>query len=97
MHVIARPRLIEFCKRHPDSRSSVESWFHEAKKANWGNTHEIKKQYGSASILGNDRVVFNICGNKYGLIVKINFGSRIVCIRFIGTHGEYEAINAHTI
>ncbi len=97
MHVISRKRLREFAEEHPDARPSLQAWFHEAKQARWSTTTDIKQQYGSASILKGGRVVFNIGGNKYRLVVQINYRSQIVYIRFVGTHADYDGIDAGTI
>ena len=98
MHnIISRKKLIDFWQRFPDAKEALESWYAEAKAANWQTPAEIKAQYRNASILKDSRVVFNICGNKYRLIVKISYHASIVLIRFVGTHKEYDAINAETI
>ena len=97
MHVISRRPLREFAKRHPDAESSLQAWFHEARQAHWSTTTDIKRQYGSASILKGSRVVFNLCGNKYRLVVRINYRAEVVFVRFIGTHADYDQINAETI
>jgi mRNA interferase HigB len=97
MHVISRKQLREFAARHPDAESSLQAWFHEAKQAHWGTTADIKQQFGSASILKGNRVVFNICGNKYRLVAKINYHAEIVYIRFVGTHSNYDKIDAEAI
>jgi mRNA interferase HigB len=75
----------------------LKAWFQETSKANWKNTKPIKAQYPSASFLSDNRVVFNIKGNHYRLIVKINFDYQIVWVRFIGTHAEYDKIDATKI
>ena len=82
---------------HNDCEQQLKSWFQEASKAEWKNTNEIKKEYPSASILKSNRIVFNIKGNAYRLIVKINFQYQMIWIRFIGTHSEYDKINANEI
>jgi len=97
MHVISRRPLREFATRHPDAEASVRAWFHEARQAHWRTTADIKHQYGSASILKGSRVVFNLCGNKYRLIGSINYRSEVVFVRFIGTHVEYDRVDAETI
>ncbi len=97
MRVIAKRTLKEFWERYPDSQSSLEAWYAEAKNADWKTSAEIKEQYGSASILKNSRVVFNIHGNKYRLIVRINYSFSTIYIRFIGTHREYDQIDAGEI
>lgn len=95
MRVIAKKTLKEFYenKNYIDSKSSLESWHYEALKADWKNPNDIKEQYRSASIVGSNKIVFNICGNKYRLIVKINYHMQIVFVKFIGTHKEYDKIN----
>jgi len=75
----------------------LKSWHRETEKAKWNNPNELKLEYPSASILDNERIVFNIKGNKYRLIVKINFEYQIIWIRFIGTHTEYDKIDANHI
>ena len=97
MRVIAKKILREFWEKHTDCEQQLKAWFQEASKAEWANPNEIKAEYTSASIVGNDRVVFNIKGNTYRLIVKINFDYRMVRVRFIGTHAEYDKINAKAI
>ena len=97
MRVIAKRTLREFWTRHSDCEQQLKSWYQEAEKNEWRNTHEIKREYPSASVLGDNRVVFNIKGNKYRLIVRINFQYQIMWIRFIGTHKEYDNIDATNI
>lgn len=97
MHVIARPALIKFYEKHQDAKGPLEAWWHEAKQAKWTSPAEIKRQYRNASLLRNNRVVFNIGGNKYRLVIKINYPTQTVFIRFIGTHKEYSEIDAEVI
>jgi len=94
MRVIAKSTLRAFYEQpnYQDSKSALEAWHHEVLKANCSNPNEIKIRYKSASIVGDNRVVFNICGNKYRLIVKINYFAGIVYIKFIGTHKQYDKI-----
>ena len=94
MRVIAKRTLREFWERHADSEQSLKSWYHESENAQWISPNDVKKHYPSASVLANNRIVFNIKGNKYRLIVKINYDFQIIWIRFIGTHAEYDKINA---
>jgi len=75
----------------------LEAWYYEAKHAQWASPAEIKALYGSASILKSNRVVFDIAGNKYRLIVRINYESKTVFVRFVGTHREYDEIDAEVI
>lgn len=97
MRVIAKSTLKEFWDKHKDSEQSLLSWYKVAKRANWENFEEVKAQFGSSKILGQDRIIFKIKGNKYRLIVKVTFVHQIIWIRFIGTHGEYDNINAKEI
>lgn len=97
MRVIKKRTLQNFWEGHLDSKKPLEAWYAEAKAANWQTSADIKVQYKNASILKNSRVVFNIHGNKYRLIVKINYPFSIVYIRFIGTHREYDLIDAEEI
>jgi mRNA interferase HigB len=97
VRVISRKTLRAFWEKHTDCTQQLKSWYRETEKVNWNNLNELKKEYPSASILENNRIVFNIKGNKYRLIVKINFEYKIIWIRFVGTHAEYDKINADNI
>jgi mRNA interferase HigB len=97
MRVISKKILKEFWVRYPDSENSLQAWHAEAKSAAWQSPAEIKAKYGSASILKNSRAVFNICGNKYRLVVQINYPFSVVYICFVGTHKEYDAIDAEVV
>ncbi len=97
MRVIARRTLCEFWAKHQDAEEPLKAWCAEAMHATWKTPHDIKDRYGNASIIGNNRVVFNICGNKYRLVVHIKYGFETVCIRFIDTHAEYDRIDAEEI
>ncbi len=78
-------------------RAALESWFQEAKTADWKNSSEIKLSYAHASIVGADRVVFNIKGNAYRLVVAVNYERGILFIKWLGTHKEYDKIDVRTI
>jgi mRNA interferase HigB len=97
MRVIKRTTLKEFWEREPAAEASLKAWFAEAERADWAEPADVKAKYRSASIVANNRVVFNICGNNYRLVVSINYPYRVVYIRFIGTHAEYDEINVETI
>jgi mRNA interferase HigB len=97
MRVIAKKILRDFWEKQSDSKEQLKTWFKESSKANWKSPNDIKNEYPKASILKNGRVVFNICGNKYRLIVQVNYTRQWVFIRFIGTHNQYDNINAETI
>lgn len=97
MRIIAKKSLKVFWEVYPECEQQLKSWYQEASNAQWSNPNDIKKDYPAASILTDNRVVFNIKGNHYRLIVKINYDYHIVWIRFVGTHTEYDKINAKTI
>jgi mRNA interferase HigB len=97
VRIIARGTLGDFWLKHGDSEQPLKAWFQEGKQAEWSNPNEVKANYANASILKHSRVVFNIAGNKYRLVVMINYKSAIVFIRFIGTHEEYDRINPEEI
>ena len=97
MRVIAKKTLREFWLRHSDCEQQLKAWYEEAEDATWKSPTAIKREFPSASILEDNRIVFNIKGNKYRLIVKIDYKYGWAWIRFVGTHAEYDKINANTI
>ena len=97
MRIIAKRALGDFCTIHADSEQQLKEWYRETERTEWRNIHDLKKDYPSASILKDNRIVFNIKGNNYRLIVKFSFEYQICWIRFVGTHAEYDKINANTI
>lgn len=97
MRIISRKSLIEYWEKVPAAKSELPAGYAEVKAADWATPAEVKAKYGNASILKDGRVVFNICGNKHRLIVWINYKFRIVYVRFLGTHKEYDEIDAQTI
>ena len=99
MRIIAFRTLREFWEKaeYADSESSLRSWYHEAKNADWENANELKQQYKNASIVGEGKVVFNIKGNTYRLVVSIDYVYQVIFIRFMGTHKQYNKIDAKTI
>ena len=99
MHIIKRKTLVEFFQQpgYQDAKGPLEAWYYEAKHAQWVSPADVRVQNGSASILKGNRVVFNIAGNKYRLVVKINYDSKTVFVRFIGSHREYDKIDAEVI
>jgi len=96
MRIISLRLLREFWQQHPDAEQPLKAW-HADTMANWQTPHQIKAQYRNASVLKNRRVVFNIKGNNYRLIVAIAFRLGAVYVKFIGTHPQYDAIDAETI
>lgn len=95
--IVAKRTIREFWEKHPDARDYLQTWYETAKGANWKKPEDIKQFYATVSILKNSRVVFNIKGNDYRLVAKINDEKQWLFIRFIGTHKEYDYINANTI
>lgn len=99
MRVIAKCSLKKFCEqpRYSDAQGPLESWYDEAIQAHWASPRDIKAQYRNASICGNHRVVFNIGGNKYRLVVEMQYRVGIAWVKFIGTHAQYDQINVETV
>jgi mRNA interferase HigB len=99
MRVIAISTLKSFWEdpRHKDAEQSLKAWFDEATQARWQTPNDIKAQYRNASILKNRRVVFNIKGNDYRLVVAVSFKMQLVFVKFVGTHKAYDAIDADTV
>ena len=95
--IIAKRALRDFWRKHPDAEQHLKTWHETAKKANWKTPADVKKAYANASILKDSRIVFNIKGNDYRLVVKFNFERQWAFIRFIGTHNSYNQIDANTI
>lgn len=89
MKVIGQELIKEFSRRHADVRTHLSSWLYEVQEAQWKTTSDIKARYAHASFLANNRVVFNLKGDKYRLDVKISYKTQVVLIKRIGTHAEY--------
>lgn len=97
MRIIAKRTLREFWRRHPDDEGPLKAWYAEVKEADWSRPQDAKDRFARASIVRGDRVVFDIGGNKYRLVVQINYPYRVVYIRFVGTHAEYDRIDVEHI
>jgi mRNA interferase HigB len=100
MRVIALSALRDFWTgeaAYSDAREPTMAWYRHVSRADWRSPAEVKRDFGSASILRDGRVVFNVSGNKYRIVVWINYPYRVVYIRFIGTHAQYDRIDAQTI
>ncbi len=97
MRIIARKTLRTFWERYPDAEQALKAWYHDTQHATWTTPNDIRQGYATASIIANNRVVFNIRGNHYRLVVAINYAYQIVYIRFVGTHHDYDQIDAATI
>lgn len=99
MRVIAKRSLVAFWEKpgHEDAKNPLLDWYLAAEKAVWRTPGDIKAQFGNASICGNNRVVFNIGGNKYRLVVEMQYRCGIVWVKFVGTHARYDEINVETV
>ena len=97
MRIISRKTLREFWEKHPDAKQPLQAWYHDVKHADWHSPADIKAVYRNASFLAQNRVIFNIKGNKYRLVTAIQYAFGIVFIRFIGTHKDYDNIDAEKI
>lgn len=95
--IVAKGTLRQFWERLPESEGYLRTWYNTVKNANWKSPNDVKNTFSTASILKNERIVFNIKGNTYRLIAKFNYEKQWIFIRFIGTHKEYDKINAETI
>jgi mRNA interferase HigB len=97
MHVVSMPPLLAFMAKHPIAADAIRTWCDETRKATWTQPADIKTQFATASILKSRRVVFNIKGNDYRLIASIAYNTSFVFVKFIGTHAEYDAVDANTV
>jgi mRNA interferase HigB len=97
VRIIAKRTLREFWTHHPKTKGPLEAWHQEVARADWATPSALKLHFRSASILSDNRVVFNVAGNQYRLVVKINYPYRVVYIRFIGTHAAYDAADLKII
>ena len=97
MRIIALSTLRDFWRKHPSAEVPLRNWYAEASRAIWTSPAEVKQAHRSASFVAGDRVVFNIKGNDYRLIVAVRYRSRIMYVRFVGTHAEYDQVNAVTV
>ncbi len=95
--IFAKSTLRKYWEKYPDTEQYLKTWYDTAIHSNWKTPNDIKKAYANASILKSGRIVFNIKGNTHRLIVKFNFEKQWAFIRFIGTHQEYDKIDANTI
>jgi len=95
--IIAKRTLREYWEKHADCEQYLKTWFDTARTSKWNSPSDIKKTYANASILKNGRVVFNIKGNSYRLVIKFNYSKQWAFVRFIGTHSEYDKIDADMV
>ena len=97
MRIIAKRTLHAYWEKNRRAEQPLKAWYAIAAKAEWSSPADVKTVYGTASIVGNDRVVFNIGGNRYRLVVRFDYARRIGFVRFVGTHTEYEAVDVSNI
>jgi mRNA interferase HigB len=98
VRIFSRSRLIEFWQKHPDAEVSLRTWFSFVEHASWSGPAQIRSAFGSADFLAGNRVVFNIKGNAYRIVAQVKYGPLfLVFIRFVGTHAEYDRIDATSI
>lgn len=97
MRIIRKKPLVDFYKKHNQAEQPLKSWIEEVKLSHWSTPQDVKNNYKTADILPDNRVVFNIKGNHFRLIIKVNYNCGVAYIKFIGTHSEYDKINAETI
>ncbi|MDQ3248808.1 MAG: type II toxin-antitoxin system HigB family toxin [Chloroflexota bacterium] len=97
MRILTKKRVRDYWEMHPQAEQPLKRWHDYVRKAQWSAPADVKRDYHTADILPNNRVVFNIGGNNYRVIVKIEYRFQDVYVRFIGTHAEYDRINARTI
>ncbi len=94
MRVLSKRKLREFWKRHPDAEQPLAEWYKTVEKADWEAPYQVARTYRSVSIIPGNRLVFNIKGNRYRVVVKVVYEFRRVYVRFVGTHAEYNRIDA---
>lgn len=97
MKIVAVKPLRDFWEREPAAEQPIKAWVEEVKKAQWAKPSDIKAQYRNASFVGNNRVVFNIKGNDYRLVVAVAYRFKAVYVKFMGTHEEYDCVNVETV
>jgi len=102
VHIVAWKALRNYAAAYKGAdkaslEQALKTWFREVKQANWGNPNDIKAKYRSASILKKGRVVFNICGNRFRIVVWVNYSVKIAYIKWVGTHAEYDKIDAEEV
>jgi mRNA interferase HigB len=97
VRIIAKSTLRTFWTDHPDAEEPLLAWYREVEKEDWSEPAQVKEKYRNASFVKGNRVVFNIKGNDYRLVVKINYPYRITYVRFVGTHAEYDKVNVEEV
>jgi mRNA interferase HigB len=96
-NIITRKTLLEYCKKYPEAATALQEWYHELVRCDFKNFNDLKKVYGNASLVADDRVVFNIMGNRYRLVVRIVFDFKAIQVKWFGTHAAYDKIDVTSI
>ena len=96
-NIITRKTLLDYCQKYPEAATALQGWYYELLKSEVKNFNELKKVYGSVSLVGDDRVVFNIMGNKFRLVIRMVFEFKAIQIKWFGTHVEYDKIDVGII
>ena len=96
-NIIARKALLSYCKKYPDAAVTLQEWYYELRRTEFRNFNDLKKAYGNASLVGDDRVVFNILNNRYRLVVRFSFEYKVIQVKWFGTHVEYDKTNVKTV
>jgi len=97
MNIISKRTIVQFYQKYPDAKTALEVWYSDVKKSIWLTPNDIKRVYADASFIADNRVIFNIKGNHYRLIVHIDYLRKFVRVKFIGTHAQYDKINIEEI
>jgi mRNA interferase HigB len=97
MNIVTRKTLVEFYTRHPKAKAPLSAWYKHVKAANWASPQDVKEDFNSADFVADNRVIFNIGGNNYRLVVRISYTFKQVLVKFVGTHDEYDHIDAVTV
>ena len=97
MRIIKRAPLDQFARKHPKAKTALETWIAVTKEAKWKDFTEVRQHFGTADIVEDNRIIFNIGGNKYRLVVHANFRTQTLFVKFIGTHTEYDKIDVATV
>lgn len=96
-NIITRKTLLDYCRRYPAAAIALQEWYHDLLNTDFRHFNDLKKAYASASLVGDDRVVFNIMGNKYRLVTRIVFEYKAIQIKWFGTHAEYDKVDVSTV
>ena len=97
MRIIARKKLRDYWDRHPESEQPLAAWYREVEQSDWSSPADVMERFPNASIISDNRVVFRIRGNNYRIVVRIFYPAKVVYLRFVGTHHEYDRINAEEV